>query len=1364
MSRIEMLCATLMVALAATSAVGEQLEFNPKTMMSLAEIEPGMQAVGKSVFSGVEITEFNLEILGVLPKLDLGKDIILARIIDGPIVERHTGVLGGMSGSPVYIDGKLIGAISLGWLFEKEAITGISSIEAMLEAFEGESTSQANARTEGVMVGGRYVTQVAVVSPWQAANQPFIDEQTLAMSPVTPLVYCSGFAAEGMAQLSKFFGNFGIEPLQGPGAMSNPVDTELVPGAALGVQLAAGDFDITSVGTLTYREGDTILAFGHPLLELGDVAFPMTTAWVHEFVPSYQRGNKLASAMKPVGTVTRDCGWSVAGVVGELPTLIPIAIEITDLDRNLTKSYNVQVAQQRLLAPQVVMSVVLSAVTAGYDSSREGTVRLSYTVEGAKGATIQRSDTWPHPGMPDFTVITSLMEAFSILTDNRFEPQEIKSVSVKAALESVDRIATIEKVYTDQTVAKAGEKLTVHVVLRPQGGQRFEEVVELPVPIETPSGAAYVVVGGGLYAWTLRARMGMLLPEFEALQDIIDEYQSLEENTELLVGLGLPTLSIGVGRSRLMNVPSALTTVLVASPRTDLSAARSGHLETVDTEYAVDGYETLIIPTVDRKGTKGAGPQRRPGGPSAPGMGAPSVPGVPGGPGGMAASYQFAPEETSVEPGNGIPASLWWAASGFHSPDRVSLHRPPPAQRLQPGGRPGGGMPEIPPELKALMDAGPSMGPPEKDKKPKEQEEEKAEDKGVIIRRPSLWVQTDADDFAKGKIDGSAIRSDGVLCLSPKWQQKAVLPDFYTFCLYAAPDGTMYAGTGSRARVYRLDDDGPKLLLDTREFAVHSIAAAPDGSLITGTSPNGKIYRIAPDGETSLLCDLDEDYVWCLMPDSDGGFLAGSGPHGKLFRIDTEGQATELAVLPESHIMSFARLDGTVYLGTASGGAVYRVGEDGRVVPIFEAGDDDVAQLAVRHGSLYLATSGKGCIYKLAADGKFKQVYEDDNSGFLCLTAANGRLYAGAGEEGKIICLVDDETASVVYSSETEAQVMALGTGAGGEVYAALPNPGRLLVANDSAAGQGTFVSEVLDAERQARWGRVRWWAQAPEGCTVTVTTRSGNSDDPDDGSWSAWSSAYDRPGQNVASPPARYLQYRVNFSKPEGEAVPSLSRVAIAYLPGNQPPALEVKKPEEATAIRAEYELEWDTEDDDDDTLETTVYIAGVETEAWERIAGPLSEEKYELDTTEHADGAYGFKFVLSDRPSNPSDPLSDEKILGGVVIDNTAPALKLQGPLLPEDDGGYALPGSAYDGETPLTTVVWQVEGSDDWWAAAPDDGLYDKQFERFTIHTGPLPEDAERLIVRARDSAGNVTDETIDLPDAEPAAEVSEETPKA
>ncbi|MCK4323979.1 MAG: hypothetical protein KAW89_05565, partial [Armatimonadetes bacterium] len=306
--------------------------FDPAKMMPTSAVRAGMKGTARTVFSGVDIEEFNIEVLGVLPKFQEGSDVILIRILDGPVVEQEMGIFSGMSGTPVYIGGRLIGAIAFTWAFEKQPIAGVTPIESMLRAFEKQdshreedSSAVAHRPDRTVALAGHKVTGARVVST--QFDRAFVDAHTLALRPVTTPIFCAGFGDKTVQHLADFFGGYGIEAIAGPGNMRREIDTELQPGAAMGVQFVSGDFDINSVGTVTHRDGDRLLAFGHPLMKLGQTQLPLTTAWVHQVIAKMDFSFRMASGITPVGTLAQDTAWSIAGQLGSLPETIPATFE-----------------------------------------------------------------------------------------------------------------------------------------------------------------------------------------------------------------------------------------------------------------------------------------------------------------------------------------------------------------------------------------------------------------------------------------------------------------------------------------------------------------------------------------------------------------------------------------------------------------------------------------------------------------------------------------------------------------------------------------------------------------------------------------------------------------------------------------------------------------------------------------------------------------------------------------------------------------------------------------------------------------------------------------------------------------------------
>ncbi len=498
-------------------------QFNPATMIRASEVKPGMKGTARSVFRGVEISEFNIEVLGVIPKTNLGGDLVLIRVLDGPVVDRGCGIIGGMSGSPVTIDGRLLGAVAYTWSFEKEPIGGVTPIESMLDAYV-KPTAEAKSASAPVTLHGRRLTEARVAGPGETA--PFADAHTINLAPVSVMT-CAGLGRQTLADYADFLAPYGIEPVAGPGSLEEPVSADLVPGAAVAVDLLRGDFEASAIGTVTYREGDTVLAFGHPLMQLGPVDLPLATAFVHEFVPSYNRTDKLGSSMEPVGALRADGAWSIGGLVGPQAPRVPVDVTVTDESTGRKRSYHCEAAKQKTLTQALVSMSVSSALEAGFRPVGEGTARVSFEVEGDRGARVRRHNIHWDRSSVAAACTQEIGTTIYVMRRNPFEPQEPARVTADISVSDENLAASVEDVYTDETVAKAGEKLTVHVVLRPWDGQPFEKVVELPLPEDLERGQLRLGICGGEYAYTMRSRLGLLLPDFDDLPSLLEDIESL---------------------------------------------------------------------------------------------------------------------------------------------------------------------------------------------------------------------------------------------------------------------------------------------------------------------------------------------------------------------------------------------------------------------------------------------------------------------------------------------------------------------------------------------------------------------------------------------------------------------------------------------------------------------------------------------------------------------------------------------------------------------------------------------------------------------------------------------------------------------
>ena len=1306
--------------------------FDPATMVRVSEVKPGMKGVGKTVFRGVEISEFGVEVLGVVPKYNTGDDVVLIRATSGPLVERACGVIGGMSGSPIYLDGRLLGAVAFTWAFEKEPIGGVTPIESMLKGYveteAGPADQPAPATHPLPVLHGRTLTGARIAAVGE--RSAFADPHTINLVPVG-LLSCSGYSQRALSDLAELTAPYGMQPTQGPGTMEQPVKTDLLPGAAVSVELQRGDFSISLIGTITYRDGDKLLAFGHPFMQLGAVDLPVATAYIHDFVPSYQRTDKLGSAMELVGSLKRDSAWSVGGVVGPVAKMVPVEVAVTDETTGQRHEYHVEVAKQENLTQSLVSLSIANAIEAGFRPVGEGTARVSYEVEGERGARVKRENVYWDSGFIAAACAREIATTIYVFRRNPFEPQEPSRVRMEVSLNGENTAAAVEEVYTDEPVAKAGEKLTVHVVLRPWDGKPYEKVVELPLPDDLERGSIRLAICGGEQAYAMRGRIGLLQPDFHDLPSIIADMEKTELNNQLFVAAALPNEAVGVAKYLLHRLPSSIAGILGESSSTDVTSGKEEVSRLIDCDQIILGQEMMMVAAEDKTGARSAPPR-------------PPSPGPPGPPGeGDAAEGGMARLRGSGEGLNPVTAPpAGWA--------EAVLARCWPAQT--PGGSPKVGGPPREPKP-------PKGGASAKTEKPKEKpepdgppggEEEKEEGKGPAIRRLAEWRQSTEGDFTEGKAEGIAIRSDGALYVAEKRTQTVDTDQRRSVWSIAGDgDGPVYVGLGKDGRVYRLSDDGRlDLVCETGQLAVHALAVV-GGMVYAGTIPEGKLYRIDPakPGTPEVFADLPEDYIWALLADGRGGLFVGTGSEGRLYHVNPQGEAQALADLPAQHVLCLARLGDDLLAGTAETGVVYRVKPTGQFEALYNDEDPAVTGVGVTtSGEAYICTSDSGHVVRVTPGKEQVRVLDLDTSAAAGMAVIGDTVYVATTDEGKLIAILDPEKNAVVAKVKA-AEVSCLAA-AGKRLIAGSANPGRVEVFDTAAGASGSFLSAVLDAERTARWGTLRWTGQVPDGGAIELRLRMGATDKPDDGTWGPWSYAYTpNVAAEVSSLPARFVQYRVEMTKANGGGAPIFRSLLLKYLPANQEPTIKLTEPADGAAISGKSEVKWDASDPDSDRLRYSVHVRRDGSDEWKLLADQLEDETYEWDTKDAKekveDGAVAIRVVASDAAANPVEPLSKESIAYSVIIDNTLPTVAREGDPQVGADRTATVRGEASDSGSGIVSVEYRTGAKEKWQTAKPVDGLFDSPREAFEIHTAALDPGEHVVAMRARDAAGNTKD---------------------
>ncbi len=488
----------IVVPSAAASSVLTPPKTGPVQIMKSSELKSGMMGTAWTVFTGTEPEAVPIEIIGLWknawgPK----QDVIVAKM--GGKAQR-TNVAGGMSGSPVYIDGKLIGAVALRLsVFSPDAICGITPIELMLEINDLDQSRPSDARTPEK---AQSRAQVAVPSELlaqavAAGASPSLIRQAPLLTPIeTPLTF-SGFHENVLREFGPMFQQLGVTAVQGGGAGSAIYATKpapgwkdsLQPGGVVAGVLVSGDMGVTGLGTVTYNDGKRVLAFGHPFFNLGPVNMPMSKGEVLMVLASQFQPNKIANATEIVGELTQDRHSGIMGVLGQESGMIPVSVNVRTFGGGPTASsekkfrFNVFVNQK--WTPYLMMVTLFNTVSGVNEFMDEATYRLTGEVEmdgqpNISLTTMQASGDLPMPA--PMLLAGWWGDKFNRLYLNSVKTPKLKSVSVNVDLLPERRVATIENAWAGSSDVHPGEDLPVKVFLRPYRGEQIEREFKIHVP------------------------------------------------------------------------------------------------------------------------------------------------------------------------------------------------------------------------------------------------------------------------------------------------------------------------------------------------------------------------------------------------------------------------------------------------------------------------------------------------------------------------------------------------------------------------------------------------------------------------------------------------------------------------------------------------------------------------------------------------------------------------------------------------------------------------------------------------------------------------------------------------------------------
>lgn len=682
-----------------------------------------------------------------------------------------------------------------------------------------------------------------------------------------------------------------------------------------------------------------------------------------------------------------------------------------------------------------------------------------------------------------------------------------------------------------------------------------------------------------------------------------------------------------------------------------------------------------------------------------------------------------------------------------------------------------------------------------------------------------VWDQSDAQDFNRGTVKNLSIRNDGRLALATSAKELDSTPVPYLWALAQDRSGTVYyaggAPTGATARVFRLRPGGKReVAAEIPGLEIHALAVDREDRVYAAVLPDAKVYRLTKDGKAELFFDPKCKYIWAMEFDRAGNLYVGTGDTGILYRVAPDGKATKFFDSEEAHVRSLLMEDsGDIVIGTEPSGLIIRVDSAGKAFVLYETSRREVTAVA-KHGGVIFAASvgsktappivtgpapvlptggtapvtpagtprtgsappslappvgsisaqipGGSEIDRITKDGFAERIWQSSTDLAYAITFdADGKPLVGTGNKGVIYRLDSDQVWTQLLTTPP-TQVTGFLPSGSGSAYVVTGNVGNLYSLGPGSETSGTLVSDVLDSREFTYWGKAHVTSEA-NGGSVTLETRSGNLNNPEN-NWSAWTPVALTPqGGSVKSPPARFLQYRLTLKSGASQS-PEVSAVDIAYISKNVAPrvrAVEVAPlnyrqapsgnslernvnaagspvsltlpavgqrrtnlPSQSTlegagAATLQYSkgfltIRWNASDANDDSLLYKVELRCKSCGAWQTLKDKLVDRYYAFDTTAFSDGEYTARVTATDAPGNiPTEALTGSLVSDLFRIDNAAPEIT------DLKRSGTTVTFSAHDALSWISKAEYSIDGGD-WTLLTPLDRVTDSQQLSYTFQT--------------------------------------------
>ncbi|HKS08034.1 MAG TPA: hypothetical protein VJS13_00680 [Pyrinomonadaceae bacterium] len=597
-----------------TAATNPQTKSNAPELFALEDLRPGMKGVARTVFSGSDTQEFGVEVLGVLPGFPGPRQSAIIAKLSGANVDR-TGVFAGMSGSPVYIDGKIVGAIAFSFPFSKEAIAGITPIKQMIDLFDKGSQENPRPKEPRAVSFAQLasvewkpnlpkpaITGAPLLAPVSAGSPllPYLGQQMMPIA--TPLVF-GGISQESLSMFAPQLMANGLLPVSGAGGsaaitpLAEVTEKTFPPGSSISVQLVRGDYSLAAAGTVTMRDGNRIYAFGHPFLSLGASDMPMTESSVVTVIPNANNSFKLAVPGRMVGSISQDRASGIFGLLGQAPKMIPVKVNL-HTSRDRTETYSYEVATDSFLTPLLLNITLFNTITSSERALGDSTISVQgeIRVKGQEPITVDRRFSTNNSPIMAAGAIAAPVSA---LLTSGFDDVQLDGITLDISSSETKYAGTLERITLDRTEVRRGEKVEVQAFVRTESGKQFVQRIPLEIPNDAALGQLLVFVGDGNALQEGSAAKAFVPQD---LSQLVRAINTVKKSDRLYVKLFRITNGAVIGTSELPNLPPSVVATLnsdrTSGGYTPTVLSPVWEMELPPAEFVISGQQLIAIDVV----------------------------------------------------------------------------------------------------------------------------------------------------------------------------------------------------------------------------------------------------------------------------------------------------------------------------------------------------------------------------------------------------------------------------------------------------------------------------------------------------------------------------------------------------------------------------------------------------------------------------------------------------------------------------------------------------------------------------------------------------------------------------------------------